>query len=386
MTPEPTPSLAAATTDSDLYIGLMSGTSLDGVDAVLARLPANPEQASPELLAHIHLPFSAELRAALLLLQAPAPDEIQQEALAGNRLANLYATAAAQVLAQAQLSANMVRAVGSHGQTIRHRPELGYTRQIQNPALLAELCGIDVIADFRSRDIAAGGQGAPLVPAFHQALFASSKETRVVVNIGGISNISILGPEQVIGFDTGPGNVFLDTWIGQQHGLPYDADGSWADSGAVNPDLLQALLSEPFLALPPPKSTGRDLFHGPWLQQRLVPFASVPAADVQATLAALTATTIADAIHRHAPEASAVYACGGGVFNRCLMRLLEQALQRDGKALSLHTTTDMGIAPMQVEALAFAWLAQQFCERRPGNLPAVTGARGPRILGALYPR
>lgn len=372
--------------NNNVYIGLMSGTSMDGVDAVLARWPSASRQTSPALLGHVHLAFSAQLRASLLALQASAPDEIHQEALAANHLANLYAMAVAQVLTQAQLKARDVRAVGSHGQTIRHRPELGYTRQIQNSALLAELCGIDVIADFRSRDIAAGGQGAPLVPAFHQAMFASANETRVVVNIGGISNISILDPENVIGFDTGPGNVLLDTWIAQQRGLPYDAEGDWADSGTVHTELLQALLDEPFLALPPPKSTGRDLFHTAWLQQRLAPFASVAATDVQATLAALTATTITDAIHRHAPQASAVYACGGGVFNRCLMRLLQQALQRDGKALSLHTTDAMGVAPMQVEALAFAWLAQQFCERRPGNLPAVTGAQGLRILGALYPR
>lgn len=383
MTSAPLSSLAARTS-SDLYIGLMSGTSLDGVDAVLARWPLLVP-GTPEVLAHVHLPFPAELRAALLLLQAAGPDEIHQEALAANRLAALYAEAVAQVLKQAQLDPGAVRAVGSHGQTIRHRPELGYTRQIQNPALLAELCGIDVIADLRSRDIAAGGQGAPLVPAFHQAVFATPENTRVVVNIGGISNLSILEPDEVIGFDTGPGNVLLDIWIGQQKGLPYDAGGGWADSGAVHDGLLQSLLAEPFLALPPPKSTGRDLFHMAWLQQRLAGFDEVAAADVQATLAALTATTIAEAIHRHAPQASAVYACGGGVFNRCLMRLLAQALQRHGKVLPLDTTAAMGIPPMQVEALAFAWLARQFCERQPGNLPAVTGARGSRILGALYP-
>lgn len=371
--------------NNNVYIGLMSGTSLDGVDAVLARWPSGSGQTSPALLGHVHLAFPAQLRASLLALQTAAPGEIHQEALAANQLANLYATAVAQVLAQAQLKACDVRAVGSHGQTIRHRPELGYTRQIQNPALLAELSGIDVIADFRSRDIAAGGQGAPLVPAFHQAMFACTSQTRVVLNIGGISNLSILEPGNVIGFDTGPGNVLLDTWIAQQRGLAYDANGDWAASGVVHADLLQALLNEPYLALPPPKSTGRDLFHPAWLQQRLASFPGVAAADVQATLVALTATTIADAIHRHAPQARAVYACGGGVFNRCLMRLLEQALQHGGQALSLHTTAAMGVAPMQVEALAFAWLAQQFCERRPGNLAAVTGAQGPRILGALYP-
>jgi len=292
------------------------------------------------------------------------------------------------LLTQAGLTPDAICAIGVHGQTIRHRPELGYTRQTNNPALLAELSGIDVIADFRSRDIAAGGHGAPLVPAFHQAVFACDNETRVVANIGGISNISVLktGKEaHVIGFDAGPGNVLMDAWIAQHQNKEYDADGSWAASGKVDGELLNALRGNAFFALPPPKSTGRDLFHPTWLRSKLMPFAKLAPANVQATLAAFTATTLADAIANHAPDAKAVYVCGGGARNTHLMGQLQRALASRNQAATVSTTEALGIAVNHVEALAFAWLAHHFTARRPGNLPAVTGASGLRILGALYP-
>ena len=284
-------------------------------------------------------------------------------------------------LHSAHISAAQVRAIGAHGQTIRHLPASGYTRQINNPALLAELTGIDVIADFRSRDVAAGGQGAPLVPAFHQAVFGSNTETRVVANIGGISNISILKSDgSVTGFDTGPGNLLMDGWINQHQGAAFDEDGRWAASGTPDAALLQALLAEPFLALPPPKSTGRDLFHAQWLAAKLQNLPALRAEDVQATLTAFTATSLADAIRRSAADAAGVYVCGGGARNTYLMRLLQEAL-----TMPVAPTDALGVAPGAVEGLAFAWLAARFCDRLPGNLPAVTGARGSRILGALYP-
>jgi anhydro-N-acetylmuramic acid kinase len=250
-----------------------------------------------------------------------------------------------------------------------------------NPALLAELTGIDVIADFRRRDLAAGGQGAPLVPAFHQAVFGSETQTRVVANIGGISNISVLRPDgSASGYDTGPGNMLIDGWIHAHRGQRYDAAGEWAASGTVMPDLLDALLSEPYLALPAPKSTGRDLFNAEWLARHLHHFAEAAPADVQATLTALTARTLADAIRRDAADAEVVYVCGGGAMNTQLMRLLQAQL-----ACPVSETSALGVSPQHVEALAFAWLAERFCKRLPGNLPSVTGARGLRVLGALYP-
>ncbi|MEO0317369.1 MAG: hypothetical protein RL404_1046 [Pseudomonadota bacterium] len=358
---------------SPLYIGLMSGTSLDGVDGVLTPFDADPVAA--------HIPFPDDLRRELLSLQAPSDNEIHREALAANRIATLYAECVRELLDKAGLAASDVTAIGAHGQTIRHQPALGYTRQIINPALLAELSGIDVIADFRSRDIAAGGQGAPLVPAFHQAVFGSDKAVRVVANIGGIGNISILRPDgSVIGYDTGPGNLLMDGWVHRHKAQPYDRDGGWAASGKLIPALLDRLLQEPYLALPPPKSTGRDLFHADWLATQLQGFEAAQAADVQATLAAFTARTIADGVLRDAPDAEAVYVCGGGALNGHLMATLQGAL-----AMPVLNTDELGIAPMHVEAIAFAWLAMRFCRRLPGNLPVVTGAAGTRVLGALYP-
>jgi anhydro-N-acetylmuramic acid kinase len=363
-----------------LYIGLMSGTSLDGVDGALADFDGG----AVRTLAAAYLPFTPELRAELMALQAAGHNEIEREALAANQLAARYAQCVADLLAQAGLPPSAVRAVAVHGQTIRHRPELGFTRQTNNPGLLAELCGVDVIADFRSRDIAAGGQGAPLVPAFHQALFGVPGQARVVANIGGIANISVLhGDGRVTGFDTGPGNVLMDGWIARHQGKAYDEDGAWAAGGAVVTPLLQAMLAEPFFALPAPKSTGRDLFHMAWLDAHLASFAGAAPADVQATLTQLTATTLAQAIQRYGAQADAVYVCGGGACNGTLLRMLAVAL--DGK-VTVASTDALGVAPNRVEALAFAWLGYRFTERLAGNLPAVTGASGERVLGALYPR
>ncbi len=363
---------------------MMSGTSMDGVDGVLASIDDNGRIAT---VAATSLAFSDALRGELMALQAAGENEIHRESLAANRLAHLYAQCVGSLLEQSGHAATDVCAIGVHGQTIRHQPALGYTRQTNNPALLAELAGIDVIADFRSRDIAAGGQGAPLVPAFHHAVFSDSARPRVVANIGGIANISILDPRSgtVAGFDTGPGNVLMDLWIMRRRGQRYDESGAWAASGRIHPALLQALLDEPYLLLPPPKSTGRDLFHGDWLAAKLLGFEQLDPADVQATLARYTAVTLAQAIHAQAPEAETVYVCGGGAFNNHLMVSLGDALAACGQPVTLLPTDALGIAAQHVEALAFAWLAQRFHRRMAGNLPAVTGAKGTRVLGALYP-
>ncbi|OWW21938.1 anhydro-N-acetylmuramic acid kinase [Noviherbaspirillum denitrificans] len=368
---------------TSLYVGLMSGTSLDGVDGVLAEFSPGGDVRTR---ASAYLPFPPALRSDLLKLQAPGENEIHIEALSANGLAQVYADCVSQLLEGANVAADAVEAIGAHGQTVRHRPELGYTRQTGNPALLAELTGIDVIADFRSRDIAAGGQGAPLVPAFHQAVFGSDDETRVVVNIGGIGNISVLDHgKRIIGFDTGPGNVLMDGWIAQHHGKTYDAGGAWAASGKEIPALLAAMMADPYLALPPPKSTGRDLFHAGWLERKLAVHPGTAPEDVQATLAAFTAETLAHAIARHAPDATSVHVCGGGAYNSHLMQRLQQSLRQRHHLAKVDSTDVLGVSPNHVEALAFAWLAQRFVTRQAGNLPAVTGASGLRILGALYP-
>jgi anhydro-N-acetylmuramic acid kinase len=356
----------------------MSGTSLDGVDGVLADFAKR----GIRTLQAAFTPFPAELRRELMALQAASENELEREALAANALARCYADCVRQLAAQAP---GPVRAVAVHGQTIRHRPERGFTRQTNNPALLAELAGIDVIADFRSRDVAAGGQGAPLVPAFHEARFGKPKQVRVVVNIGGIGNISVLhGDGRVSGFDTGPGNVLMDLWVARHTGKPYDEDGAFAASGRVDEQLLAILLDEPYFRQPPPKSTGRDLFHAEWLAGKLAQRPGVAPADVQATLTRLTAVSIAQAIQEATAgqPAQAVYVCGGGAYNGVLLRDIEAAL---GGGIPVKSTDELGVAPNRVEALAFAWLGYQFTRRKPGNLPAVTGAVGLRVLGALYP-
>jgi anhydro-N-acetylmuramic acid kinase len=359
-----------------LFIGLMSGTSMDGVDGVLADFTGN----KIHTLKSSFVAFPPALRAELMALQAAGDNEIEREALAAIRLVACYAECVAALLPDAS---GPIQAIAAHGQTIRHRPELGFTRQLNHPALLAELTGIDVIADFRSRDVAAGGQGAPLVPAFHLAQFGVAGQNRVVVNIGGIANISVLRADGTVGgYDTGPGNVLMDAWIGRSLNRAYDANGDWGAGGSVHSGLLGLLLDEPYFTQPAPKSTGRDLFHLDWLDARLKQCPALPAADVQATLVELTAVTIARAIHAEGLDVDGVYVCGGGAANGALMRRLEAAL---GGTVPVASTAALGVAPNRVEALAFAWLGYRFHKREAGNLPAVTGAKGPRILGALYP-
>jgi len=379
----------------DLYVGLMSGTSLDGADGVLAAFPrdAGPGGASPgglRILAHAWLGFEPAFRAKLLALNQPGSDELHRAALAANTLARLYADVVGQLLVQAGVTPAQVRAVGAHGQTVRHRPGefdgVGYTLQLNAPALLAERCGIAVAADFRSRDVAAGGQGAPLVPAFHQAVFSRPDAPVAVLNIGGISNVTILPPltqgaSAAWGFDCGPGNVLMDLWCQQHRGQPYDAGGAWADQGRVIPALLQACLDEPFLRQPPPRSTGRDLFHAEWLQARLDGLPPMAPQDVQATLCEFTAQVNAQALQAHAPATRELLVCGGGAHNPSLMRRLAAALPGVG----VKPSSDRGLAPNQVEAAAFAWLARALVRGEPGNLPSATGARGPRVLGCFYP-
>ncbi|MFC4158443.1 anhydro-N-acetylmuramic acid kinase [Chitinimonas lacunae] len=361
-----------------LFVGLMSGTSLDGIDCALVDFA----DGRPRVIAADCRPFTSEFRIELLALQRPGIEELHRAALAANTLAEAYARATLDLLTEAQIPPLAVAAIGMHGQTIRHRPEHGYTLQIGNAALLAELTGISVVSDFRSRDVAAGGQGAPLVPAFHQAVFSREDRHRVIVNVGGIANLTDLpGSGGVVtGFDTGPGNVLMDGWIQRHLGRDYDAHGAWAASGRLNPALLDRLLSEPFFAEPPPKSTGRDLFQLDWLDRHLAQLPPLPPVDVQATLLALTSLTIAHAIERITPNAREVYVCGGGAHNTALIAAL--AYQLPSRRVS--TTAMLDLDPDWVEAVAFAWLARQRLLKQPGNLAEVTGAAGARILGAVH--
>ncbi|HEX8010265.1 MAG TPA: anhydro-N-acetylmuramic acid kinase [Casimicrobiaceae bacterium] len=362
----------------EYYIGLMSGTSVDGVDAVLADLSA-----SPLSIAAAQVAFPGALRRELNALQSSGADEIHRAALAANALMDCCAEAVAAVIGQAGVAPAQVAAIGVHGQTVRHRPEQGYTVQLANAARLAEATGITVVADFRNRDVAAGGQGAPLVPAFHAALFALGDRHRVVVNLGGIANVTDLPPAgPVRGFDTGPGNTLLDAWCERHTGAPFDRDGSWAATGQLDAELLGALKADAYFAHPPPKSTGRDRFHLPWLERHLASLRSTPQpADVQRTLLALTVQTVAEAIAAHCGGATEVLVCGGGANSKGLLAELEAALA----PRRLATTAALGIPVSQVEALAFAWLARETLAGRAASLPAVTGARGPRVLGAIYP-
>ncbi|OGT02661.1 MAG: anhydro-N-acetylmuramic acid kinase [Gallionellales bacterium RIFCSPLOWO2_02_60_31] len=354
----------------------MSGTSLDGVDAVLADL----SRAQPKLLAKHYLPFDDALRNELLALHQPGHNELHRTQLAGNQLARLYAAAVNALLNTANSSGAKIKAIGCHGQTIRHRPEHGYTLQIGNAALLAELTGIAVVSDFRSRDIAAGGQGAPLVPAFHDKVMRHPDSHRVIVNIGGISNLTNLPPNaSTSGFDCGPGNLLMDAWCMQHLGRPYDDSGIWAASGKALPALLERMLDEPFFALPPPKSSGRDLFDMAWLRGKLQ--GGELAEDVQATLLELTCRSIAQAIRQHCAGATEIYLCGGGAHNQTLHRRLAALLPGS----SVQTTDVLGVDGDYLEAIAFAWLAQQTLHGKPASLPLVTGARHPCILGAIYP-
>ncbi len=402
-----------ADTDSLLCIGLMSGTSMDGVDGVLlaitppviappaspAPLPGSLRPAAPgswqlRQLAAANTPMPAALKEELLALNTAADNELHRAALAANALMRLYAQCVHTLCAQAAIAPQHIAVIGAHGQTVRHRPGLfdgtGYTLQLVNGALLAEQTGIPVACDFRSRDIAAGGQGAPLVPVFHQALWgaASGGHTSAhstglaVLNLGGIANLSILRPGHgALGFDCGPANALLDAWCQRHTGQPYDADGAWAAQGQVHTGLLAQMLAEPFIQQAPPKSTGRDLYNPQWLAQQLAAFTHLAPADVQATLTAYTAQAAALHVQRFAPAIQRLIVCGGGVRNGTLMRQLAQTLP----GVQVLSSQALGVDPQTVEASAFAWLGLHTLQRLPLDMQAITGARGARVLGCLYP-
>jgi len=372
------------------FIGLMSGTSLDGVDGVLAHIAP---QGQMQVVAHAFTPFDAPFREALLALNISGPDELHRGALAANAIARHYARVVHDLLGQTGQEAVNIDAIGAHGQTVRHRPlefdgdgqhpAVGYTIQLINAALLAELTGIDVVADFRNRDLAAGGQGAPLVPAFHQGVFGQAGTCVATMNIGGISNISVLHADDAVqGWDCGPGNALMDFWCQTHTGQPFDKDGAWAASGQVHAELLARLLGEDFLSRTPPKSTGRDLFNPAWLARHVDAFTGLAAVDVQATLTEFTAQACALDVQRFAAEARRLIVCGGGALNGHLMRRLSELLP----GVAVVSSDTQGLPPLQVEAAAFAWLAFKTLRRETASLKSVTGARGARVLGAIYPR
>lgn len=363
-------------TSTQYYIGIMSGTSMDGADAVLIRMAGTQWQSAE---AHAFTPYPADLKHALLDLQNRGNDELHRSRLLAQRLSRLYAETVAQLLQKSGLRPSEITAIGCHGQTIRHAPEHGYSIQLADWALLAELSGIASVGDFRSSDLAAGGQGAPLVPAFHQALFADSAETRVLLNIGGIANISVLPPERpAFGFDTGPGNMLLDAWMLRAFGQAYDPDGATAATGCVLPDLLARLLDHDYFRRPPPKSTGRELFSPDYLDALLQ--GGEQPQDVLRTLAAFSAESIAADIRRYAPDAGRVFVCGGGIRNLTLMAELKNRLPQ----AAFDSTDALRLDPQWMEAAAFAWLAACRINHLPSNPHHATGARGPRILGCVY--
>lgn len=360
-----------------LYIGVMSGTSLDGLDIALIE-----QDTAVNLIATHYIPMPESLRVELLSLCASGPDEIARSAIAQQNWVTLAAQGVHTLLEQQQLTHHDIRAIGSHGQTIRHEPARGFTVQIGNPALLTELTGITVVSDFRSRDVAAGGQGAPLVPAFHEALFGEAGGNRAVLNVGGFSNLSLIETDKpVAGFDCGPGNVLLDAWIHQQRGDNFDRGGQWAATGKIQPQLLTALLSDPFFLTKGPKSTGREVFNLPWLERHLGRLPSFSAQDVQATLLELTAQTIVESLQTAQPQTETLLVCGGGAHNTTLMKRIAALLP----ATRVSSTATRGVDPDWVEAMAFAWLAHCCLEGIAANRPSVTGARGLRVLGAIYP-
>ena len=359
-----------------LYVGVMSGTSLDGADAALVDFSSEV----PRTLAFATIPFTRELRDEILALSSPGKDSIELAGRVSLEVAEIYARAVEAVLAGAGVARKDIAAIGCHGQTVRHRPDLGFTIQLNDPARVAERSGIDVVADFRRRDMAAGGQGAPLGPAFHEAVFRHPQRSRAVVNIGGISNVTWLPPGgATLGFDCGPGNVLLDGWARRHIGKEYDEDGRWGSRGKTDTKLLERLLAEPYLALMPPKSTGRELFHLAWLEERL-PHDCDPA-DVQSTLMDFTARAIVDAIDRHCPGTAEIYLAGGGARNPALVKRISALAGKRPVA----TTDALGVPTGHVESMAFAWLAMKCVKREPVDLTAATGARAPRVLGAIYP-
>lgn len=364
-----------------LYIGLMSGTSADAIDAALVDIEPN----SIRVTASTAVPIPDTIRAQILALFDSGADEIERLGRLDRSLGELFAETTKQLLSQSNVSAQGIRAIGSHGQTLRHRPRpqsgLPFTLQIGDPNTIAERTGITTVADFRRRDVACGGQGAPLTPAFHQAVFADAEETRGVLNIGGIANLTVLAPnEAILGFDTGPGNGLMDAWIQHCQQQPYDRDGCWAASGSVHRALLAKLRSHPYFALPAPKSTGREEFTLTWLRSQLQDFEGLPSEDVQATLAELTAVSVSEQINRYA-HMRRVYVCGGGAYNGQLLARIRAHLPN----CELLSTDALGIPPSDVEAAAFAWLAHQTINGLAGNLPSVTGASRLAVLGGVFP-
>lgn len=373
---------------SSYFIGIMSGTSTDGVDASLVQINAQSEQAV-ELIATSSLDIPLNLREVILSLNKSGPDELRFAAEVSLELGKLYADVTQNLLLENGLVADEINALGIHGQTVRHQPERGYSIQLNAPALVAELTGIDVISDFRSRDIAAGGQGAPLIPAFHHAIFRDKNKPRALLNIGGISNLSLLHPEQpTIGFDCGPGNMLLDYWCYKHLGQKFDKDGLWAASGEANQDLVDFIISnEEWLKLKPPKSTGRDLFNGQWLEQQLESFFklnhtihSYQAADIQASLVALTTTCIISCLNDYAADNKELIVFGGGAANPEIMAQLANALN-----YPVHTSDNLGVPAQAMESMAFAWLAWAFRQRLPICTPQMTGARHASVAGSLHP-
>jgi anhydro-N-acetylmuramic acid kinase len=366
---------------NSLYIGLMSGTSMDGIDAALVEFGDR----RCRVIGTKRHEYPDDLRAALITA-AREPENCTTDTIGrlDTWVGETFRDAALHIIDDALNNAERIVAIGSHGQTLRHQPRIDrpYTMQIGDPNIIAAGTGITTVADFRRRDLALGGEGAPLLPPFHQWLFSHEKLNRVVLNIGGVANITILraGRDDVTGFDTGPGNTLLDAWIQASKGDRFDNDGEWAASGEISPDLLEILLADPYFDLPPPKSTGFEYFNLVWLRQALAEVDDIDDADVQATLCAFTARTIADAIDEHAPGTTELLVCGGGVDNSELIRWLGTALPK----AKIHSTADGGLEPDWVEAAAFAWLAKRCLDKKPGNVPAVTGAREAAILGAIY--
>lgn len=366
---------------AEMYIGALSGTSMDGIDVALVRF--SPQ---PEMVENHFQPFTSEFRQRLFALTEPGDNEIDRLGSIDVELGHLFARAVRELLSKAKIEPVEVRAIGCHGQTIRHRPnaEPRFTLQIGDPNVIAVETGIRVVADFRRKDIALGGQGAPLVPAFHDSVFRSRQADRIICNIGGIANVTVLPRGQfspVLGFDTGPGNTLLDGWCQRMLGEPMDRDGMLAARGRIQPALLQNLLDDPYFKERPPKSTGPEYFSMDWLMKRLEAHGRPGVADVQATLLALTVHTIADAIKMlpmlKNPE---IYICGGGANNIAMMRALQVQLP----TCKVSKTEELGMAADWVEALAFAWLARQRMQEQPGNLPIVTGASRPAVLGSIY--
>jgi anhydro-N-acetylmuramic acid kinase len=366
-------------TNAPIYIGIMSGTSLDAVDIVAVRFTPHLE-----LITSKSISFPEQLRQDLISLTQPGDNEIDRLGVTDNELGAFYANVVCDLISENKFDKNNIDAIGCHGQTVRHRPDFkrAFTLQIGDPSIIAFKTGIMTVADFRRKDMAAGGQGAPLVPAFHHAVFSSTAHDRLIINIGGMSNITALSRNgNVTGFDTGPGNILLDAWINTHHEKDFDENGMWASQGQINNALLNALLQEPYFKMPPPKSTGRELFNLHWLEEKINTLSTeISPQDVQATLVELTAISISEAVQKHFNAFNEIYICGGGAYNTFLMQRLEFLLH----PRIVASTQSLGMDPRWVEATAFAWLAKQTMERKPGNLPSVTGATSPVILGAVY--